>query len=566
MKFLVSQLYHFLRQRPSRINILNLLRFLLLLVVLVTLYSIAFHYIMEFEGRTDYSWITGFYWTLTVMSTLGFGDITFYSDLGRAFSTLVLLSGIVFLLVLLPFTFIEFFYEPWLKAQAEARAPRLLPEKTHGHVILTAYDAVTHELIDRLVKHHYPYVLLAPDLEEALRLHDLGYKVVLGDLDNPETYRHVRVDQALLVATTQNDHVNTNVSFTVREVSETVPIVATANAEASVDILQLAGSNHVLQLGELMGQGLARRVMGGPTVAHVIGSFGNLLIAEAAVDGTPLLGKTLAESRLRGTVGISVLGEWTRGVFEPARPDLLLDAGTILVVAGTEKDIQRYNALGSGSIEIDAPVVIIGGGRVGRATAKALAERGFDYRIVESQPGRIRNTHKYVLGDAAELEVLKQAGIDKTKAAVITTHDDDTNIYLTLYCRRLRPDIQIISRSRLERNVATLHRAGADFVMSYASIGANMMLNLLNRSNILMVAEGLDLIKIHVPNSLAGRTIAEANLRRKTGCTIVAVEAGGTMYTNPGPNLVLPPNANLVLIGTEEAEDKLLKLFANELM
>ena len=77
MKFLVSQLYHFLRQRPSRINILNLLRFLLLLVVLVALYSVAFHYIMEYEGRTDYSWITGLYWTLTVMSTLGFGDITF---------------------------------------------------------------------------------------------------------------------------------------------------------------------------------------------------------------------------------------------------------------------------------------------------------------------------------------------------------------------------------------------------------------------------------------------------------------------------------------------------------
>jgi voltage-gated potassium channel len=189
MKFLFSQLYHFLRQRPSRVNILNLLRFLLLLTILVIFYSIAFHYIMLSEGRTDYSWITGFYWTLTVMSTLGFGDITFDSDLGRAFSILVLMSGIVFLLVLLPFTFIEFFYEPWLKAQSAARAPRILPEKTRGHVILTAYDAVTHALIDRLSAHHFPYVLLASDLTNALRLHDLGYHVMLGDLDNPETYR-----------------------------------------------------------------------------------------------------------------------------------------------------------------------------------------------------------------------------------------------------------------------------------------------------------------------------------------------------------------------------------------
>jgi Trk K+ transport system NAD-binding subunit len=130
----------------------------------------------------------------------------------------------------------------------------------------------------------------------------------------------------------------------------------------------------------------------------------------------------------------------------------------------------------------------------------------------------------------------------------------------------LRPDIQIISRSRLERNVPTLHRAGADFVMSYASIGATMMLNLLNRSNILMVAEGLDLIKIKVPVSLEGLTIAQADLRRKTGCTIVALEDDGTMHTNPDPSLVLQPEAEMVLIGTEVAEDKLLKLFADELM
>jgi hypothetical protein len=59
--------------------------------------------LMLYEGR-QYSWVTGFYWTLTTMSTLGFGDITFHSDAGRLFSVVVLLSGIVFLLVMLPFT------------------------------------------------------------------------------------------------------------------------------------------------------------------------------------------------------------------------------------------------------------------------------------------------------------------------------------------------------------------------------------------------------------------------------------------------------------------------------
>jgi voltage-gated potassium channel len=289
MKTLVPQLYYLLRERPNRVNIINLLRFIALLAGLVTTYSIVFHYIMAYEGHTEHSWVTGFYWTLTVMSTLGFGDITFDSDLGRIFSSFVLLSGIIFLLVLLPFTFIEFFYAPWLKAQAAARAPSELPQNTRGHVILTTFDSVTTALIERLRQYGYSYVVIVPELMEALRLHDLGYRVLLGDLDNPETYRRARADKARLVATTNNDRLNTNVAFTVREISESVPIISTANFTASVDILELAGSTHVLQLGALMGQAFARRVMGGDTLAHVIGQFEELQIAEAAVG--PIAGR-----------------------------------------------------------------------------------------------------------------------------------------------------------------------------------------------------------------------------------------------------------------------------------
>src|SRR5699024_9495671 len=114
-------------------NVKRLLRFLGGLGILILIYSILFHLIMVYEGQ-EHSWITGFYWTLTVMSTLGFGDITFTSDIGRAYSVVVLASGMVSLLILLPFTFIEFFYAPWLEAQSKARAPRELPEGYSDHV------------------------------------------------------------------------------------------------------------------------------------------------------------------------------------------------------------------------------------------------------------------------------------------------------------------------------------------------------------------------------------------------------------------------------------------------
>lgn len=111
MKYLPSQLLYFFQHKTSKRNIRVLIKFLTFISLTIILYSILFHFIMEYEGR-QYSWITGFYWTLTVMSTLGFGDITFVSDLGRVFSMIVLLSGIIFLLIMLPFTFIRFFYAP----------------------------------------------------------------------------------------------------------------------------------------------------------------------------------------------------------------------------------------------------------------------------------------------------------------------------------------------------------------------------------------------------------------------------------------------------------------------
>ncbi len=561
MKYLTSLLLHFYQDHSSRTSIRSLLRFLVVLAALITVYSVLFHFIMAYEGRQE-SWITGFYWTLTVMSTLGFGDITFQSDLGRVFSTIVLFSGIIFLLVLLPFTFIEFFYAPWTKAQQEARAPRELPEDTRNHVVILHHDAVTDMLISKLMKYRYGYVLLVPDLTEALRLHDLGYSVVRGDFDLPETYRLLRVDQAALLAATANDRMNTNVAFTVRDVSATTPIIATASSPASVDILQLAGCDHVLELGKRLGEGLARRAAGGPSTVHVIGQFGDLLIAEASVRMSSLVGQTLRESNLRRRTGVTVLGFWDRGVFENAEPDVPLEENMVLVLAGTAEQLERYEAVVNEGMDADdGLVVIIGGGRVGRSAGAYLNQEGIDYCIVEQQAERIYPDENYVHGDAAEREVLEAAGIDEAQAVIVSTHDDDTNIYLTIYIRRLRPNIQIVSRARLARNVSTLYRAGADFVLSYASMGSDAIMNLLQRSNILMVSEGLDAFAVQTPESLAGKTLAETDIRQQTGCTLVALNHNGETEINPDPDRPLPANAELILIGTVEAQTEFLEQF-----
>ena len=137
------------------------------------------------------------------------------------------------------------------------------------------------------------------------------------------------------------------------------------------------------------------------------------------------------------------------------------------------------------------------------------------------------------------------------------------NVYLTLYCRRLRPDMQIISRSTLDRNVDTLHRAGADFVMSYASHGANAIYNLLRREDVLLLAEGLSALEMNIPPSLAGRTLSETAIRETTGCHVVAIETPegiGRQSTAATPDCHLA--ARIIVIGGADAEERFLERFA----
>ena len=557
MKLLINELIHLMTKNQER-NIWALVKFFIVLIAMVTVYSILFHFLMILENR-EFSWVTGFYWTLTVMSTLGFGDITFASDLGKVFSIFVLMSGIVFLLTMLPFTFIQFFYLPWLDAQARARAPRELPQGTKDHVILTSYNSVTINLVEKFHQYQHEYVIVEEDLQKALELQDLDFKVVVGDLGDLQTYQRLKVEDAALVVANVEDMMNTNIVFTIREISQTVPIVANADLDDSVDILELAGSTHVYQFTKMLGQSLARRVLGTSTRANLIGKIESLLIAEAPVMRTALVGKSLQQSKLREKIGINVVGVWERGRFNIPTAQTLLKPTTVLLLAGSTDQLNEYDEKFGRDKKSPAPVLILGGGRVGRATGAALMERNIDYRIIEKKQKLIED-ERYIYGSAADINTLMQAGIKQAPSVVITTHDDATNIYLTIYCRRLCPDIQIISRANIERNISKLHTAGADLVMSYASMAANTILSLLKPDEFIMLAEGLNIFRVVVPPSFVGKSIAESAIRSQTGCNVVAICDREAMCINPEPSDRFIENNELILIGSDEAESRFFKL------
>ncbi|MEM7098398.1 MAG: NAD-binding protein [Pseudomonadota bacterium] len=536
------------------------------LAVLVILYSSLFHLLMGFEGR-EYSLLTGLYWTLTTMSTLGFGDIVFESDLGKAFSIVVLLSGIVFMLVLLPFVFIRFVYEPWVEARRRGSVLYELPGEISDHVILTFYGPIARALIDKLRQFDYPYVVLLPEPQDVLELRDSGIRSICGDLDDPESYRKARVEQAAMVATTRSDIENTTVVFTVRGIAESVPVFATARETEAIDVLNLAGCTRALNLAELMGNTLARRTLSGRGLSQIIGRMDDILIAEVDAARTSLVDKTLGYAQ--EMTNVSVVGAWKRGQFFAGDETTVVEPNMLLVLAGTPAQLREFETEYRVANHVEhetGAVIIVGGGRVGRATAAVLKNRNVRYTIVEELPERISTQPRadqeaYVRGSAADKKVLLEAGIESAQSMVITTRDDELNVYLAIFARLLRPDLQIITRASLERSVSALHRAGADTVVSYASMGANSLFNLLKRSDLLMVAEGLDVLKVPVPAALAGLKLQDARIRERTECTVVGIDQGGETLTDPSPETVIPEGGEIILIGGVEGEKRFFREF-----
>lgn len=557
MKFLSGHLGYALGDEHLRRNVAGLLKYIAFLLAVITVYSVLFHVIMEQAEGQQHSWITGFYWTLTVMTTLGFGDITFASDLGRAFSVLVLISGVVLLLIVLPFAFIRYFYAPWLEARLRVRAPRAVAEDVRDHVIICAWDDVARALSVRLDTEGVPWTVLEEDGPTATEMVLDGIPAVRGPVDDVETYVGVGAARARLVVLNRDDLTNANIALTIREVAPDVPLTALVEDAHSVDVLELGGCNQVLALKRRLGEQLANRVNAGHTQAHVIGRYRDLLIAEFSTHETPLAGKTLAEAGFRGIAGVNVVGVWDRGAMHPPRPDLPLTAKSLPVITGSQDAIDRLNEFLYIYDTNWNPVVIIGGGKVGRAAARNLRERQIPVHMVEKNPdlaARIGDLPELlVMGDAANREIMREVGVDTAPSILLTTNQDATNIYLASYCRRLNPEAHIVSRITHGRNVKSVHRAGADLTLSYTELATETLLGMLHGRPPVVLGAGLGFHKLPCPRSLEGRSLGEAGIGRRVGLTVVGVERpAGDIDTEPGPETVLEKGAVLLAMASRQ--------------
>lgn len=240
----------------------------------------------------------------------------------------------------------------------------------------------------------------------------------------------------------------------------------------------------------------------------------------------------------------------------------------------TEGEINRVLGTRRMNKEIETlhqHVIICGFGRMGVLLAQHLADSQRSFVIVDRDEQRIAQAQDrgYLVrcGDAADEQILIEAGIHQASTLATVLPDDALNVFITLTARNLNPQLIILARGEQASTEKKLLQAGANRVVLPASIGATRMAHLithsaavdfLNTNNSLsslnellgQVHVQMDELTISEHSELNGASIGTVEISGRGTFIIVALRrADGEMVIHPAQNVFLNTGDTLIVMG-----------------
>ena len=246
-------------------------------------------------------------------------------------------------------------------------------------------------------------------------------------------------------------------------------------------------------------------------------------------------------------------------------------------------------------------VVIVGYGINGRNLARVMQSIEIPYVVVEMNAETVRMERKRGLpilyGDAATREVLEQAGIQRARVLVLAISDPVGSRHATDLARRLNPSLHIIVRTRYVREMESLFALGANEVIPeefetsveiFSRVLRTYLVprDIVDRSVREIRQDGYEMFRgireTHRPTEaihdlirgvvlevyqvkedcvLDGQTLAQADLRGKTGVMVLAIQTDSQVQANPAPGAKFAAGDVALLLGTPEQLARAAPLF-----
>ncbi|MGV3733124.1 MAG: potassium channel family protein [Microcella sp.] len=217
-------------------------------------------------------------------------------------------------------------------------------------------------------------------------------------------------------------------------------------------------------------------------------------------------------------------------------------------------------------IRHDAPVLVIGLGRFGAATAGQLQRLGREVLAVDEDAGLVqkwaeRVTHA-VQADARSLDALRQIGADEFSIAVVATGSSiESSVLITANLVDLKIP-QIWSKAISQSHGKILARIGANHVIYPEAEAGERVAHLVSGRMIDFIEFDDDfvLVKMYPPKPIRGLSLTESQVRTKYNITVVGVKSPGKPFTYATEQTVVSNHDLIIVSGTERDIDRFASL------
>lgn len=238
------------------------------------------------------------------------------------------------------------------------------------------------------------------------------------------------------------------------------------------------------------------------------------------------------------------------------------------IVEGRIRSVMGRRTLDKKIDRLKNHYIVCGYGRIGRVLCKNIrAHPQINLVVIENNPETPpimdQDEVLYVLGDAADEEVLIKAGIKRAKGLIAALGTDTDNVFLVLTARQLNPHILIIARASGKGAKTKLLAAGANRVESPYDIGAVSMAQRLLRPSVTSFLDlvfaynrkdiQMDEIPVDTTSRLANVMLKDSGIRQKYNLIIIAIKKpNGAMLFNPSYETLIQGGDTVIAMGKSE--------------
>ncbi len=469
----------------------------------------------------------GFWWSLEwaaeTLTTTGYGADSHWNS-----PALVLLAIVgQFLGVFLVFLVFPIYVMPFFEERFEGRIPGALPVMAGRKcVLLYQYGPAVAMLVDDLARFGRHVVVLEEDREVARRLMERGIEVVHASLSDEHLDLGPLCGAEAIVANGE-DHNNTALILIARELGFKGQIFALVDEPLHRHPVQTAGATAVYTPRHVLAAALAakasRRIQRRVSGLQQIGA--HVTLAEMRIHPqSQLAGRTLVDVQIRERFGVTVVGRWVEGEFQPGvKGDARLESGSIIVVIGSPQGVERLGELMT-PLRQGGKIVILGHGEVGRKIVELLHDAGEPTTVIDvtDWPG------VDVVGNALDLNTLERAGVRDASAVVLALSNDNEALFAATVVRDFAPQVPLIARVNQAQTVKRLYRAGTDFALSIGQVAGQLLAHQMLGEDYVSLEPMVKIVKVD-GTSLAGQHPRCIGQRGCADVLVVALERGETV-------------------------------------